>query len=76
MDLLALLANVYFAVDELARELKDKSKGYNPILHEQQFEKLTQTICPQSRLPLAHQSQQLEQGPAITQPHCFCQTNA
>ena len=28
MDLLVLLANVYFAVDELARELKDKSKGY------------------------------------------------
>ena len=27
-DLLALLANVYFAVDELAKELKDKSKGY------------------------------------------------
>ena len=23
-----MLANVYFAVDELARELKDKSKGY------------------------------------------------
>ena len=28
MDLLDLLANVYFAVDELTRELKDKSKGY------------------------------------------------
>jgi hypothetical protein len=28
MDLLALLANVYFAVNEPARELKDKSKGY------------------------------------------------
>jgi hypothetical protein len=27
MDLLALQANVYFAVDELAREVKDKSKG-------------------------------------------------
>jgi hypothetical protein len=26
-DLLALLAKVYFAVDELAKELKDKSKG-------------------------------------------------
>jgi hypothetical protein len=50
MDLLVLLANVYFAVDELARELKDKSKGYNPILHEQQFEKLTQIICP----PIPH----------------------
>ena len=26
MDLLVLLANVYFAVDELARELKDKAR--------------------------------------------------
>jgi 3-methyladenine DNA glycosylase/8-oxoguanine DNA glycosylase len=74
MDLLALLANVYFAVDELARELKDKSKGYNPILHEQQFEKLTQTICSQSHLPFAHQSQQLQQEPAI--PPRFCRINA
>jgi hypothetical protein len=73
MDLLALLANVYFAVDELARELKDKSKGYNPILHEQQFEKLTETICPQ--LPSARsRMQQLQQQPAIP-PH-FCRINA
>ena len=46
MDLLALLANVYFAVDELARELKDKSKDYNPIHHQQQFANLAQKYAP------------------------------
>ncbi len=45
MDLLALLANVYFAVDELARELKEQSKSYKPVHHERQFEKLTQRIA-------------------------------
>ena len=46
MDLLVLLANVYFAVDELARELKDKSKDYNPIHHQQQFANLAQKYAP------------------------------
>jgi hypothetical protein len=46
-DLLALLANVYFTVDELAKELKDKSKGYKTKPSRAQFEKLTQIICPQ-----------------------------
>ena len=71
MDLLALLANVYFAVDELARELKDKARVIRPSHHEQQFEKLTPKICPQSRLPLAHEAQQLQQDPVIP-PHRFC----
>jgi hypothetical protein len=48
MDPLALLANVYFAVDELTRELKDKSKGYKTKPSLATVCKPHPQICPQS----------------------------
>ena len=74
MDLLALLAIVYFAVDELARELEDKARVITLILHEQQFEKLTQRICLQSMPSARSRMQQLQRQPAI--PPRFCRINA
>ena len=76
MDMLAWLAIVYFAVDELANwKIKQGLWPYvTPILHEQQFEKLTQIICLQSLHFARSRMQQLQRQPAI--PPRFCRINA
>jgi hypothetical protein len=46
MDLLALMANVYFAVDELARELKDKARTITQSITSNSSKNLPQKSAP------------------------------
>jgi len=46
MDLLVLLANVYFAVDELARELKDKARTITQSITSNSSKNLSQKSAP------------------------------
>jgi hypothetical protein len=46
MDLLALVANVYFAVDELARELKDNARTITQSITSNSSKNLPQKLPP------------------------------
>jgi hypothetical protein len=75
MNLLVLLANVYFAVDELAKELKDKSKGYKTKPSRATVRKTYPNNLPPVAFPLLTNHSNYSKNPPAISPR-FCRINA